>query len=124
MAWLVAQTVAVASHCIVLGDADGADLHSHAAAPDHVHDAVSGASAPSDHSSSHQHAHSAPAETPHDTGAPASSNDCTGGGVALTLNFAAVAHKLDPRPVFDKAGDAPPNPETVHLPTPPPNTVL
>lgn len=124
LAWLVAQTVAVASHCIVIGGTNGADLHSHAAAPDHVHGTVSAASVSHDHSGSHQHTHSVPAETPHGTDVPAPGNDCTGSGVALTLNVAGVAHGFDPRDVFDNTVDFPPNPETILLPTPPPNTVL
>ena len=124
LAWLVVQTVAVTSHCLVIGDTPGIEHHSQPDAAGHAHDPMPASSRLGEHSHIQQHSHSVPAEVPHQSYPLSSNGDCSVGCVALAQNNATALRDYGARSVFAMTTGLLPNPETVHLPTPPPNTVL
>ena len=128
LAWLAAQTVAVAGHCQGVGgslnEARSAHTHDHAGIGTHDHHGTSHAAGSHDHLETHHHEHAGDAGLPHAPDSTQPSDECSVGYVALALQDVDAGDVLLPATLTGGSAGRPLNPHKTSLPTPPPNAIL
>ena len=130
LAWLAAQSVAVAGHCQGLGGSLDRALSANAHDHDHAeHGMHAHHGKPSAAGSYHHHDADGPVPAgvegvPHVPDTTQSSEDCSVGYVALALQNAVSGDVLLPTKLTGGSAGRPLQPLKTNLPTPPPNAVL